>query len=354
MDITAADIQHFFAGQCSAEQAEQIARYLSEHPQALGDMFENEWIETEGLNEEEKMLMLDQIHRHTETIAPVKKIRLYKRTMALAASLLAIALTGYLLLFPSYKEKTSITSTAEKTSAPWMMLSNVTAKTTLNILDDGSKVELQPSALIRYHSFKSENKREIYLSGNAVFKVAKDTNKPFTVYAGGVATTALGTKFNVMQKDNKVTVQLFEGKVRISAVTALKGWLQKELFLIPGQEFIYDPAASLFTVRNIRKAVKESTVRNTGATPFMKESPAILSGNWYMFNNQPLPHVFEQLEELYSVQINYNQQDFKNVYFIGRFEKADSLEHILNNIALLKKLTVRHTGNRYIITRKKP
>ena len=62
------------------------------------------------------------------------------------------------------------------------------------------------------------NKREIYLEGEAYFKVAKDKTKPFTVFAGALATTALGTQFRITAKKNtpgNITVKLFTGKVAI-------------------------------------------------------------------------------------------------------------------------------------------
>ena len=41
------------------------------------------------------------------------------------------------------------------------------------------------------------DKREIFLKGEAKFIVAKNKKKPFTVYTGMLATTALGTIFTV-------------------------------------------------------------------------------------------------------------------------------------------------------------
>lgn len=354
MDITAAAIQKFFAGECAPDEAERVAAYLYQHPQVLNDLFSQEWADEEQLTEAEKEMMLAHIMQHTETLKPLRRMPSFKQVTAVAASLLLAVAAGYLLFFFKQNPMPPTAAADSKEMRPdWIMQSNVTAKTLAAHLQDGSTVQLQPAALIRYQSFGNQKRRDVYLSGEAVFEVAKDKNKPFTVYAGGIATTALGTRFNVVQKDKKVTVQLFEGKVKITAVTALKGWMQKALFLKPGQEFIYDAAASLCTVRNIHSAVKTMHTA-PAAVPVTKEATVVTAGNWYMFNNQPLPHVFEQLEELYSVKINYNERDFRNVYFIGRFEKADSLEHILNNIALLKKLQIQHTGNRYTITRKKP
>lgn len=353
MLISRSMIDRFFAGKCSPEEAEQVATFLAENPGVADELLAADWQEDQQLTAEEADAILYELKKLfpvTETAH--KKIPLYKR-WAIAASLLVAAATGY-LLFLQNRQAPVATAARQQTELQWIIQSNITAKLQPAILEDGSTVQLQPAAFIKHHSFAGMPTRDVYLSGEAIFEVAKDRTKPFTVYAGGIATTALGTKFHVVQTSHGVTVQLYEGKVRIAATAALKGWLQKELFLQPGQEFVYRSDGSLFTVQNIRYTKEAHTAKTTVSAATDKNIVTFTTGNWYMFNNQPLPHVFEQLEELYNVRIDYNRNDFSNAYFIGRFEKTDSLEQILNNIAVLKKLRVHHTGNRYIITRKKP
>jgi transmembrane sensor len=74
-------------------------------------------------------------------------------------------------------------------------------------------------------------------------------------------------------------------------------------------------------------------------------------GNWYMFNNQSLGEVFEHLKDIYEVDIEYNPEDLKKLYFIGKFSKSDSIETILKQIATLNHLTVVKENNAYIIRR---
>jgi transmembrane sensor len=50
--------------------------------------------------------------------------------------------------------------------------------------------------------------------GEAFFEVAKNPRKPFTVTAGGVTVTALGTQFAVRTVEGRVDVTLAEGQVR--------------------------------------------------------------------------------------------------------------------------------------------
>lgn len=71
-----------------------------------------------------------------------------------------------------------------------------------------------------------------------------------------------------------------------------------------------------------------------------------------MFGGQSLTDVFDQLSDYYGVQINYFPSDVANRYFTGKFSKSDSVEVILNDIALLHGLTLKKTEGIYVFRRK--
>ncbi len=70
-----------------------------------------------------------------------------------------------------------------------------------------------------------------------------------------------------------------------------------------------------------------------------------------MFNNQSLEQVFDQLKMLYNADIVYSKKDVYNLYFVGKFDKTDSLYTILNQIASLNNLKVSKKNNKFIITK---
>jgi hypothetical protein len=188
------------------------------------------------------------------------------------------------------------------------------------------------------------------MSGAVTYAVAHDASKPFTVFASGITTTALGTKFTVQENAEKVSVKLYEGKVLIRSVDKTNHPINGDIFLKPGQEFEYNLHTKAYHVRPIPPVIVHKSQVSTDALEAARQ--AVLSGsNWFMFNNQALPTVFEQLQEIFNVKIEYNPNDFRNVFFIGKFEKTDSVEAILSNIVLLKKLHLKHRDNTYYITR---
>jgi ferric-dicitrate binding protein FerR (iron transport regulator) len=91
-------------------------------------------------------------------------------------------------------------------------------KSTLT-MQDGSKVLLNSGSSVRFIKNFEEDKRVIYLKGEAYFEVAKDTLRPFSVITGEVTTTAVGTSFNISAYPNEVLkIALVEGKVAVDVV----------------------------------------------------------------------------------------------------------------------------------------
>ena len=69
----------------------------------------------------------------------------------------------------------------------------------------------------RYPVSFTENRREVYLSGEAYFEVRQDKNKPFVVWTGEVQIEVLGTAFNVNSyNSDRVEAVLVEGSVNVS------------------------------------------------------------------------------------------------------------------------------------------
>jgi transmembrane sensor len=82
------------------------------------------------------------------------------------------------------------------------------------VLDDGSVIELNAGAKVDVH-FTLEERRVELVSGEALFSVAKNPNRPFIVSAGLLSVRAIGTAFSVARSQGAVSVLVTEGKVRL-------------------------------------------------------------------------------------------------------------------------------------------
>ncbi len=77
---------------------------------------------------------------------------------------------------------------------------------------DGSTVELNARSTIQVH-LTAEQRDVTLLEGQALFRVAKDKQRPFVVRAGDAQVRAVGTEFDVYKKQTATVVTVVEGRV---------------------------------------------------------------------------------------------------------------------------------------------
>ena len=233
---------------------------------------------------------------------------------------------------PAVQNKTMINTSGEKEEI---------------VLPDSSVVVLSKEAMIKYTVPFINNKRDIQLEGEAYFKVTKDKTKPFTVYADGLATTALGTEFRITANDSsKVLVQLFEGKVVIRSVNNnMKEW-NKQVYLSPGEQLKYDSAKTLVAVEKIKGlngdmlAIKQHKTQKN-------HSHAVT--NELVFNSSALPDVMDRLSKYFNIKISYNKTEIESMNFTGTISKNDSLSIILKVIAQMNDLQISSTDSGFTV-----
>lgn len=81
-------------------------------------------------------------------------------------------------------------------------------------LEDGSVILL--NTLTSVETEFSKHRRDIHFKrGEAIFRVVKDSERPFTVFIDGMIVHAVGTEFNIYRNDDKTTVSVLHGKVSV-------------------------------------------------------------------------------------------------------------------------------------------
>jgi transmembrane sensor len=103
-------------------------------------------------------------------------------------------------------------------------------------LEDGSVVQLNTHSHLRTHF--SRSLRAVELDGEAIFRVAKDAQRPFRVRTGATDIVAVGTAFNVNADETRTIVTVLEGRVRVDN----RGTQSAPIVLAIGQQLIVAPA----------------------------------------------------------------------------------------------------------------
>lgn len=340
------NIHKFFTQQLSAEESDQIFRYLTDHPEVLNQYLnEEEWENAAAappLTGELKSRIWSRIDAQMANRATAgKTVRLRPWAVAAATFFLAAGLWWL------YQEQKPPAAPATAFRSTQKRVENGGKDTLTLYTPDGSMVRLLPKSILVYADpFTTRN---LHLEGEALFTVKKDPARPFSVTSGNIATTAIGTVFSVrtFRREPVITVHLFEGKVAVQVNVARRN----QHLLATGQTLVYNKASKAVTIVSPNQKRKAKPPKKGAPAPLPKEK-SLSENHWYMFNNQPLSEVLAELERLYAVEIVYNPKDVQGITFIATLDKSDTLENILQSIASLNDLQLSRSGRKYILHKK--
>lgn len=192
------------------------------------------------------------------------------------------------------------------------------------LLPDSTIVWLNSATHLAYHpDFMAH--REVRLSGEAFFQVARDMEHPFVVKAGNAATHVIGTAFNVSAypEAGQLRISLQSGKVDVEYHS--KGGKKVEE-LKPGELLIFD---------------KES-----GAGQVVQQAPGemdVWTGGRLLFYKTPLKEALAQIEARYGVHIVYDHP-LKNQTVTARFDNT-ALEQVLSVLSFGWELRFTRIGD---------
>lgn len=116
-------------------------------------------------------------------------------------------------------------------------------------LQDGSSVRLDVDSRLSVRWARDARELELQ-QGRALFDVAHDAARPFSVAAGGGRTTALGTRFQVQRDGGQVTVTLAEGAVLVERDGG-HGLPARHARLQPGEQLVYSRQPDDWHTRSI-------------------------------------------------------------------------------------------------------
>lgn len=199
----------------------------------------------------------------------------------------------------------------------WVRQHNATRHAQQLLLADGSRVTLAAGSTLHYSANLAGIRREVYLTGEAFFKVTKNPARPFLVYTDKLITTVLGTSFRVTANAGQPgRVAVCEGRVavqpRVGAQLSATPTQPAPagVLLLPNQQVTYSAAAG-------QRLTKE-----------LVEKPIVLAPQVLTFKNQPVPEVLAALEKAYGVNIVYDPQKLRGCTITIDFEDEPLFEQL--------------------------
>ena len=189
------------------------------------------------------------------------------------------------------------------------------------VLPDSTVIFLNAGSEIKYTVSLGSSHREVFLKGEAWFKVAKDKKRPFVVHTGFYDVQVLGTEFNVKayDSDSRVETTLEEGSVKILSTEKLK--MARQIILKPSEQIVYNKESNKFLVKAVDSHLFTSWKENK-----------------LEFIRMSLRELIVLLERKYGVTIEVVNQEILDYHYSGTIKNESILDvmNILEHTLALK------------------
>lgn len=201
-------------------------------------------------------------------------------------------------------------------------------------LPDGTIVILNATSEITLDAGFNKKNRIVYLKGEAFFDVTRHAGKPFTVKAGKLNITALGTSFNVsaFENNSKITVALKSGKVAVENDARN----EKKVILKPGEGAVYSENAP-------EKIRIEHRLDDKEQYAWQKQI--------IYFHHADLQEVVHKLQRFYGVSIDAHSLENTHWQLSGEY-KNETLKNVLESLSFNYGLNYSIEGNKVTLKEK--
>lgn len=174
-------------------------------------------------------------------------------------------------------------------------------------LSDGTEVWLNAETELKFPTRFAEARRIIELSGEAYFKVAGDTARPFIIRTDDISVKVLGTSFGVRsyREESTISTTLVSGCVEVQGIHG-------KVHLDPSHQAVYDKNTCDLAVRAV----------NTELYTGWKDGKML-------YDNCPLEEILRDLKRWYSFEVFYTNSEIKRIPFTLNIQKHDKINGIL-------------------------
>jgi ferric-dicitrate binding protein FerR (iron transport regulator) len=218
-------------------------------------------------------------------------------------------------------------------------------------LPDGSKVILNSGSKLTYSKdYATAHTREVFLSGEAYFKVLHDKKHPFIIHTANFDIRDIGTTFNINAYPGEKTAEasLIEGSIEISFKNSAKKIIlqhrQKVVLInnIENKENVASPTTDKEQVNykivdlNINKDVKSEF----GETAWVN--------NELVFKNETFDNLAKKMGRKYNVDISFGDDKIKTSNVTGIF-KSETVDQALKTLQMITPFKYEINQNKIII-----
>ncbi len=252
--------------------------------------------------------------------------------LACASILLLLAVGGYLSNRTVFEEPIRALSSEEQQG--WLSFRNETEEPATLLLEDSSRITLEPGGLLTYPSSFDSSKRLVRLEGTGTFDITPDPGRPFLVYSKDICTKVLGTSFTITNEtDGSIEVAVHSGKVSVEKTANYKQTRPEKVVLTPNRKVVFYQRDETFTVALVDRP------------QLLPEFSAIhREDDVFVFDETPLAEVLKKIDKAYGVPIHLENPGIADCPVTANLND-DNLYSKLEVIAAILNLTTEVRGD---------
>ncbi len=204
------------------------------------------------------------------------------------------------------------------------------------VLSDGTSIWLNAGSKLRFPSSFQGDTRDVWLDGEGLFTVSKDTTKLFYVHTAELDVKVHGTIFNLKaySAEDIIETTVVEGLVSFESRDS-KSLMKKDIFLEPNYKAVFVKSENARVTEEVKRELnKPIEPQKIIISEQIKVEPVI---SWaegrLIFTDETLGNIAEKLERKYDVQIQIDNEGIKNLKYTGIL-KSVSIEQALKALQL--------------------
>lgn len=192
------------------------------------------------------------------------------------------------------------------------------------LLPDGTKAWLNAASSLRYPTLFTGDLRQVDVTGEVYFEVAKNARMPFQVIVNNeVKIEVLGTQFNVdaYQNETNISTTLLEGAINVSILSpsSVHG---KRVTLKPGEQALVAGAGSK------TPSTPEETKGDIKIVEANVDKTMAWKNGLFYFDGVSLYDVMQQIERWYDIEVVI-EKGVRNGEFVGKLTRDITLDELL-------------------------
>jgi transmembrane sensor len=219
-------------------------------------------------------------------------------------------------------------------------------------LPDGSTVWLNASSDLTYGANFGKELREVNLTGEAFFDVAKDPERPFIIHTSVVDVKVLGTAFNVRSYPNDANTEtsVIRGRVEVT----VKNRENAKYYLKPNEKVI---VANNVTAPEVRPAGQQETKPLVSIQPLTRYhvDSSIIETSWVenkliFQENESFKDVALKMERWYGVHIHFVDPDVAEYRMFGSFT-TETIKQALDALKIASNFNYKMNKDEIVISK---